>query len=44
MDSGPVKIAFEFVEFSLQIPRIPVEHMVEIFATDCTDEPFHERM
>jgi hypothetical protein len=39
-----VEVVSELVEFSLEILRVPVEEMVEIFAPDGANEPFHERM
>jgi hypothetical protein len=44
MDTGLVKVAFELIEFSLKIIRVPVEQMVEILAADGSNEPFHEGM
>ena len=44
MDPGLVEVAFELVELSLQIIRVPIEEMVQILASDSSDEPFHERM
>ena len=34
----------ERLQLPLQIERIPEEHAIEIFAANCTDQPFDERM
>ena len=44
MNAHLVKIGFELIEFSLKIMRIPVKDLVQILASDGSNEPFHEGM
>ena len=44
MDTGLVRVAFELIESSLKIMRIPVTDLVQILATDGSNEPFHVGM
>ena len=44
MNAVGIVIAAEFVQFPLQVKRVPEEGTVEIFAAKGTDQAFHKRM
>lgn len=44
MDTALVKVGCELIKFSLKIIRIPVKDMVQILASDGSNEPFHKGM
>ncbi len=44
VDSCSIVIVLELVELSLEVERVPEKEMIEILATDCSDEALDEGM